>query len=87
MGTSLQTRINIIAQSKEIGILSINEQRELLGYPPVEGGDKRLVSLNYIDSEDQSEYQSGKKDKNDNGDSGGSGTPPAYKEPAEGGEE
>ena len=87
MGTSLQTRINIIAQSKEIGILSINEQRELLGYPPVEGGDKRLVSLNYIDSEDQSEYQSGKKDKNDNGDSGGSGTPPTYKEPAEGGEE
>ena len=68
-------------------ILSINEQRELLGYPPVEGGDKRLVSLNYIDSEDQSEYQSGKKDKNDNGDSGGSGTPPTYKEPAEGGEE
>lgn len=85
MGTSLQTRINIISQSKEIGILTVNEQRELLGYPPVEGGDIRLVSLNYIDSNEQSEYQSGKKDKGKG--SGGSGTPPTYKEPTEGGEQ
>ncbi len=87
MGTSLQTRINIISQSKEIGTLTVNEQRELLGYPPVEGGDVRLVSLNYIDSNEQSEYQSGKKDnKNKGKGSTGSVTPPTYKEPKEKGE-
>lgn len=59
MGTSYQTRMNIIAQTKEIGILSINEQRELLGYPPIEGGDVRQVSLNYINADNQDEYQTG----------------------------
>ena len=57
MCTSYQPRVNIIAQSKETGLLSINEQRELLGYSPVEGGDKRLVSLNYVNADKQDEYQ------------------------------
>lgn len=88
MGTSLQTRINVISQSKEIGILTVNEQRELLGYPPVEGGDVRQVSLNYINADEQSEYQSGGKNDKEGGKTGtGSGTPPTYKEPTEGGEE
>lgn len=69
MGTSLQTRVNIISQTKEMGVLTINEQRELLGYPPIEGGDIRQVSLNYINSEDQSAYQKGKE--NDQSDDGG----------------
>ncbi|MBO4376145.1 MAG: hypothetical protein J5811_02495, partial [Lachnospiraceae bacterium] len=72
MGTSLQTRVNIISQTKEMGTLTINEQRELLGFPPIEGGDVRQVSLNYINAEDQSAYQNGNK-------GGGSGTPPSYK--------
>lgn len=63
MGTSYQTRINIITNTKETGLLTINEQRELLGYSPVEGGDQRLVSLNYINSEKQEEYQIGKEEK------------------------
>lgn len=61
MGTSYQTRINIINNTKEIGILSVNEQRELLGYGPVEGGDVRQVSLNYINSKNQDKYQTGKE--------------------------
>ena len=73
MGTSLQTRVNIISQTKEMGTLTINEQRELLGFPPIEGGDVRQVSLNYINSEDQSSYQNGKES------GGGTGTPPSYK--------
>lgn len=81
MGTSLQTRINVISQAKEIGIMTINEQRELLGYGPVEGGDVRLVSLNYINSADQSKYQTGETGGS------GSGTPPTYKEENEGGNE
>lgn len=67
MGTSYQTRINIISQTKDIGLLSINEQRELLGLGPVEGGDKRLASLNYVNVDKMDEYQ-------------GTGTPPSYKE-------
>lgn len=63
MGTSYQTRMNIIAQTKEIGVLTINEQRDLLGFAPVEGGDIRLVSLNYINSTKADEYQTGEKPK------------------------
>ena len=60
MGTSYATRLNIIAQTKELGLLTVNEQRELLGYDPIEGGDKRLVSLNFVSSDKQDEYQTGK---------------------------
>lgn len=67
MGTSYATRVNIINQTKEIGILTVNEQRELLGYGPVEGGDIRQVSLNYINADKQDEYQTGKKEEKDNG--------------------
>ena len=35
MGTSYQTRVNIINTTKELGMLTINEQRELLGYAPI----------------------------------------------------
>lgn len=66
MGTSLQTRIQVIAQAKEIGLLTINEQRELLGYNPIEGGDVREVSLNYVNANKQSEYQVGKSDNESN---------------------
>lgn len=58
-GASWQTKLNIINSSKEQGLLSVNEQRELLGYAPTEDGDVRLVSLNYINSKDQSAYQVG----------------------------
>lgn len=56
-GTSYATRINIIREAKETGLLTVNEQRELLGYPPVAGGDKRQVSLNYVDANKQNLYQ------------------------------
>lgn len=63
MGTSYQTRVNIIAQTRELGIFSANELRELLGYTPIEDGDKRQVSLNYINAENQDGYQSGTGDE------------------------
>ena len=58
-GMSWQTKINIITASKETALLTINEQRILMGYPPVEDGDVRQVSLNYVKSTDQSTYQTG----------------------------
>mgnify|MGYP000935693573 CR=1 FL=1 len=73
MGTSYATRLNIIAQTKELGILSANEQRELLGYAPIENGDKYQVSLNYVSKDKQDEYQTGKGDENGKDDNAGSG--------------
>lgn len=62
MGASYQTRVNIISQTKELGMFTINEQRELLGYDPIEGGDIRQVSLNFVNADNQSEYQTGHSD-------------------------
>lgn len=56
-GTAYQTRINIIDKAKETGLLTINEQRELLGYAPIEGGDIRQISLNYVNADNQNKYQ------------------------------
>lgn len=60
LNASLQTRINLLNATKETGELTLNERRELITYPPVEGGDERQVSLNYVKSTDQSKYQTGK---------------------------
>jgi len=58
-GASWETKLKILDSTKETGELTVNERRELLGYGPVEEGDDRLVSLNYIKSQDQSNYQTG----------------------------
>ena len=60
-GASWQTKLLIIGNTKELGLLTPNEYRELLGYAPVEDGDERLVSLNYVKSSEQSKYQTGKE--------------------------
>ena len=56
---SWQTKISIITAAKETALLTVNEQRGLMGYPPVADGDVRQVSLNYVQSQDQSKYQTG----------------------------
>lgn len=56
-GASWQTKLNILKDTKDIGILSTNQQLELLGYPPIEGGDERLISLNYVNADNITEYQ------------------------------
>lgn len=61
MHASPQVKISLIQTSRETGLLTINEQRELFGYAPVEGGDERQVSLNYVNAKDQSKYQTGKE--------------------------
>ena len=56
---TLQTRVNVGSQLFDRGILTINEYRELMYYEPVEGGDVRMVSLNYVKADEQSIYQIG----------------------------
>lgn len=61
LSASLQTRINLLNATRDTGELTPNERRELIGFPPVEGGDERLVSLNYVKAKDQSKYQTGEE--------------------------
>lgn len=68
MGLSVNSIVQILTSTRETGELTTNERRELLGYPPVEGGDVRQVSLNYVNADDQSNYQVGKENDNGNGD-------------------
>lgn len=56
---TLQTRDAIGGNMFDRGALTINEYRELMYYGPVENGDVRMVSLNYVKSGDQSLYQVG----------------------------
>lgn len=56
-GTSYETRIKMLDAVREKGILTDNEERALIGYPPVEGGDVRHISLNYVEADKLSEYQ------------------------------
>lgn len=62
---TLQTREAIGGGMYDRGALSINEYRELMYYGPVEGGDVRMVSLNYVQAGDQSLYQVGKETQTD----------------------
>ena len=46
----------------EIGIISLNESRALLGLEPVQGGVKWLQSLNYVDATKANLYQVNQED-------------------------
>jgi len=60
---SWNTKVSAIEKLMGLGILSLNESRSLLGLEPIEGGDKRLQSLNYIDANNANKYQVGEKPK------------------------
>jgi len=49
-------------------LLTINEAREIFNLAPVEDGDKRLVSLNYVQADKQNLYQLGEDDNSIEGD-------------------
>lgn len=55
------TKASLINTLLPLGIMSINEARTILELPPVEDGDRHLVSLNYVDLSKANEYQLGKE--------------------------
>ena len=59
---SAKTKIQLIKELSPLGLLSVNEGREIFNLGPVEDGDKRYVSLNYVDAEKQNQYQLGEKE-------------------------
>ena len=65
---SWNTKVNAIEKLMGLGIMSLNESRALLGLEPLEGGDKRLQSLNYVDADKANQYQVGNDDKSEDED-------------------
>lgn len=57
--SSNSTKVNMIQNLLPMGLLTINEAREIFNLSPLEDGDKRLQSLNYIDQAKANEYQLG----------------------------
>ena len=56
---STRTKTTLISSLLPLGVLTINEIREILNLAPVEDGDKRLVSLNFVNAQLQDAYQLG----------------------------
>lgn len=56
------TKISLIKEVGALGILTIDEARKILDLTTIGGeeGAKRLVSLNYVDSDIANDYQLGK---------------------------
>ena len=67
---SWNTKVGAIEKLMGLGIMSLNESRAILGLEPVEGGDKRLQSLNYVDAAKANKYQVGEDNKEENSNNG-----------------
>ncbi|TCJ05094.1 phage portal protein [Cytobacillus praedii] len=61
MYLSTTAKLNLLKTAGEQGLLTDNQKLALLGYPPIEGGEKRTMSLNYIDVNLANAYQMGRK--------------------------
>ncbi len=57
---SNDTKVKIIETLMDRGMLSMNQGLEIFNLPPIKDGDKRILSLNFIDADKASEYQLGK---------------------------
>lgn len=68
---SNKTKIEVVQMLMDRGMLSVNQGLEVFNLPPIEGGEKFIMSLNFVDKEIANQYQLGKTD-----------TPPAPQEPA-----
>ena len=67
---STASKITLTKELMPFGMLSVNEAREIFNLAPVDGGEKRLMSLNYIDAELANQYQAGKNGLNPQGEGG-----------------
>ena len=70
INASTSEKVQLVNATREIGLMTTNEQRELFGLPPVEGGDERIISLNYIKQSDMSKYQTGQEPQENPGNTG-----------------
>ena len=59
---SVASKIKVCETLIPTGGMTINEIRAIFGYAGIEGGDERLISLNFVKAKDQSLYQTGNND-------------------------
>ena len=59
---SNKTKIEVVQMLMDRGMLSVNQGLEVFNLPPVDGGDKFIMSLNFVDKDIANQYQLGKKD-------------------------
>lgn len=55
--TSNATKVNLIKEIMPLGLLSINQALEILNLPAIQGGEKRLQTLNVVDADNALAYQ------------------------------
>jgi hypothetical protein len=53
------TKLNLITVMMDRGLLSMNEARDIFNLAPIPDGDKRIVSLNFVDASIANQYQIG----------------------------
>ncbi|WP_200411383.1 phage portal protein [Virgibacillus salexigens] len=70
MYLSTKAKLDLLKTAGEQGLLTDNQKLALLGYPPIRDGDKRTMSLNYIDVELANAYQMGRKNTTNGGGNG-----------------
>lgn len=75
ISASMAEKVQLVSATREIGLMTTNEQRELFNLLPVEGGDVRVLSLNYIKETDMTKYQTG-EDPDGGAGAGGDQDPP-----------
>jgi hypothetical protein len=68
---SNKTKIEVVQMLMDRGMMSVNQGLEVFNLPPIEGGDKFIMSLNFVDKDIANQYQLGKTD-----------APPATEQPA-----
>lgn len=51
------TKMSICKDGLQLGMFTFNECREIFEFDKVDGGDKRIISLNYVDADKANEYQ------------------------------
>ena len=55
--SSAATKIKLLHEAAPLGLITVNEARKLLALPPVQDGDRRLQSLNYVSADKADAYQ------------------------------
>lgn len=67
MYLSTKAKIELLKSAGEQGLLSDNQKLAIIGYPPIEGGERRTQSLNYIDVDLINQYQMSRKNNTQGG--------------------
>lgn len=58
---STKTKVQMLKNLAPLGLFTINEGREIFNLAPVDGGDKRIQTLNVVDAGKANQYQLGEE--------------------------